>query len=70
MSDNYRNQKPDREMTLQEKKAAYKGETFGGTIVDTSGENPILQPSEEAPNIIVNGEKAEDWGRVEMEQLR
>lgn len=48
-------------MSLQEMIAEFKGEIFGGTVVDTSKENPVVKPKETAPNIIVSEEDADEY---------
>ena len=50
--------------TLMEVRAEHKGESYPGEVIDadpSSGENPVINPGTDIPNIIVNGEKAKDY---------
>lgn len=62
----------DKHKTKAELRAEYEGETYSGEVVDadpSNGGNPVMSPAPDVPNIIVNGEKAEDWSEGDRMSL-
>lgn len=58
--------------SLMQLRSEYEGETFSGKVVDANpakGENPIISPAPDIPNIIVNGESAAEWNEGDRIKL-
>lgn len=50
-----------RKKSLMEKRQEFKNQNLKGVVRDVSGENPVVNPYRDAPNIIVDNEPSKEW---------